>query len=240
MKSQIVINKVKLSFPVFHHNSKSLRAKIFEIGKTKIDENSYTVFNTLNVNIKRGEKVGLIGSNGAGKSTFLKLLAGVYKPDSGTVDVKGTITSIFDLKTGLDFEATGYENIPLLMVANYIPLSKKPEVLQHVETFTELGEALSRPVRTYSAGMRLRLTFAIATAYVSEIILIDEVIGVGDAKFKKKSKEHIEQIMRQSGTLVLASHSNNILKSFCSRGIVLEAGEIVFDGHIDDAVLFMK
>lgn len=235
MKSQITLNKVKLSFPAFQHNSKSLRSKIFDLGKIKTGKKSYKVFDTLNIKIKCGEKVGLIGNNGAGKSTFLKLLAGLYKPDSGTVDISGTITSIFDLKTGLDLEATGYENIPLLMVANYIPLSRKSEVVEHVKSFTELGDALERPVRTYSAGMRLRLTFSVATAYVSDIILIDEIIGVGDAKFKKKSREYI---MQKSGTLILASHSTSILKSFCSRGIVFEAGEIVFDGFIEEAIEF--
>jgi len=240
MKSEISIHDVKLSFPVFHHNSKSLRAKIFDLNKPKISKNSYKVFDTLNINIKCGEKIGLIGSNGAGKSTFLKLLAGVYKPDSGAVNVNGNITSIFDLKAGLDLEATGYENIPLLMTANHISLLRKSEILQHVETFTELGDALNRPVRTYSTGMRLRLTFSVATAYISEIILIDEIIGVGDAKFKKKSKEHLEHIMQQSGILVLASHSTKILKSFCSRGLVFEAGEIVFDGDIDDAIKFSE
>ncbi len=189
----------------------------------------------VSVTINRGERVGILGNNGAGKSTFLRTLAGVYPPQFGSVKLNNKITSLFDIAVGTDPNASGYENIPLLMATRNISISKLDEVISDVQDFTELEEALARPLRTYSAGMRLRIAFTIATFQVNGILLMDEVIGVGDAQFAKKSKERIISLMGQAGTLILASHSSELLETHCRRGIVFNNGKIVFDGDITEA-----
>lgn len=238
MENSINVENLSIDFPIYDRASKSVRAQIEQkTGLAQAREvRVYHALKNINVSLKDGDRVGLIGQNGAGKSTFLKSLAQIYAPTSGRVEVKGDISSLFNVAIGLDAEASGFDNIHLLMAARAIPLKFYNEVRNQVIEFSELGDALYRPVRTYSAGMRLRLAFAVATARSSQILLLDEVVGVGDAKFREKSRERIETLMHGAGILVIASHSSHFLKTYCTRGLVFDRGELIFDGSISDAI----
>jgi ABC-type polysaccharide/polyol phosphate transport system ATPase subunit len=195
--------------------------------------------NNINIEIKENERVGLLGKNGSGKTTFLRTLAGVYHLSSGILKVNSPTTSFLNIGVGLDENATGYENIPLLMAAREIPFELYNDVVLDVENFSELADALNRPVRTYSQGMKLRIAFTVATHILSnKILLMDEIIAFGDVHFKKKSTERLLDHMNNCKVLVLASHSSGLLKTHCERGIVFDKGEVIFDGNIDDAINF--
>ena len=231
---EIICKNLCVSFPIIN--------KFFLLNKKKVTKKKLSNFTVkaldcVNITIKKGDRVGLLGRNGSGKSTFLRSLAGVYIPDSGILTINSPVESLFELNVGTDEDATGYENIPLLMASRQIKLSKYDEVVKDIEDFTELGDALNRPLRTYSQGMKLRIAFAIATfKQNNQILLMDEVINVGDKQFRKKSDNRIKKMMNKAGSLVLASHSAAILKTHCSRGIIFEEGKIIFDGSINEAI----
>ena len=234
--SEIICKDVFVEFPSFIRKSKKLNLKK---NKKQFTSSTIVALDCLNFSINKGDRVGLIGKNGSGKSTLLKMLAGVYVPKSGSVIINSPIEGLFETGAGIDQDATGYENIPLLMAFREIPMSHYDKVVTDVEQFTELGDALYRPIRTYSQGMKLRIAFTIATYSLdNKILLMDEIMGVGDQKFKRKSQKRMLRIMSKAATFVLASHSLELLKTYCLRGIVLEQGKIVFDGSIDDAINF--
>ena len=233
----IKASKLDVTFPIFEKSSLSLRSTL--AGQRTRREGGIRKFQALRgvtVVIEEGDRVGLLGHNGAGKSTFLRTLAGIYEPTGGSLEIRGEIKTMFEIGTGLDLDATGYENIPLIAAANQIRVRDMPALIADVEAFTELGEALDSPMRTYSTGMRLRLAFAVTTAFPSDILLMDEVIGVGDNAFREKSRLRVEQMIDKAGTLVLASHSSAFLRTYCTRGLVFRAGEIAFDGAIEEAI----
>lgn len=233
MVVEVRCENLEIEFPYFDHLTRSLRARL--TGKYQI-ERSHKALNGITVEILQGERVGLLGQNGAGKSTFLRALAGVYAPTKGSVTTVSAISSMFEIAAGMDYDASGYDNIPLLMVTRGIPLSSLDAVTKDVEEFSELGDALVRPVRTYSAGMRLRIAFAVATFQTGGLLLLDEAIGVGDQSFRQKSNARILNSIENAGTLVLASHANPVLDQYCDRGLVFDQGKISFDGPIKDAI----
>jgi lipopolysaccharide transport system ATP-binding protein len=214
---------------------KSLVARPF--GKRNADEvKDVHALKNINLQITGGERVGLLGHNGAGKSTFLKTVAGLYPVSSGKVEVLGEVRSLFDLSLGFEPDATGRENILyrglLLGLTPKFMREKQAEIVE----FADLREFIDYPIKTYSAGMQVRLAFAISTAVGGDILLLDEVIGAGDANFMGKARLRIAQLIERAEILVLASHDFSALKSLCQRGVVFHRGEIVFDGLVDDAV----
>lgn len=190
----------------------------------------------VNLEIFPGDRVGLIGHNGAGKSTLLQVLSGGYFPSSGNLEVNGTISSLLTLGMGIDPEETGYENI--LTSGLYMGMTRREirSIIPDIAEFCELGQYLYMPVRTYSSGMSVRLSFAIATAIRPDILIVDEVIGAGDAKFAGKAQARMEKMLSKANTLVLASHSNDILRTFCTKALVLKAGRIEFYGEVEAAI----
>ena len=178
-----------------------------------------------------GDRIGIIGHNGAGKSTLLKLIAGVYPPSKGTRVVDGCICSLFDIALGFEFEATGWDNI---RYRSYLQ-GETPKTLQskidEIAAFTELGDFLKTPVRYYSAGMLVRLAFAIATAVEPEVLLIDEVLSVGDHAFQAKAYERMRELMSRSRLMVMVSHDMNSIANMCTRAILLQQGTIVTEGE---------
>lgn len=237
VEHQIELQDVTVSFPLFDKASRSLKS-IVSFGENKAQPRRFVALDNISVNIAPGDRVGLLGNNGAGKSTFLQTVAGIFVPYSGHIKIHGDITSMFQVGTGSDLELSGRDNVPLLMAAQGIPLSMVDELTKDVEDFASLGAAFDRPMRTYSSGMRLRVAFAVATSIQSDILLMDEVVGVGDRWFRIRSKKRIEGMMQGAGTLVLASHSNAYLRAYCNRGLVFDNGTIVFDGDIEDAIRF--
>lgn len=230
-----------VTFPIFEKATRTLKSTL--AGQNANRESGVRKFRALRdvtVVIDQGDRVGLLGHNGAGKSTFLRTLAGIYEPTGGMLNIEGDIKTMFEIGTGLDLDATGYENIPLIAAANHIKVRDMKALIADVETFTELGEALDRPMRTYSTGMRMRIAFAVTTAFPSDILLMDEVIGVGDNAFREKSRQRIELMIDKAGTLILASHSSAFLKTYCSRGLVFNSGQIAFDGPIGEAIALVN
>ena len=228
---------LNVEFPIYDGRTRLVKSRISDGSITK---RIFKALSNLNLTIRTGDRIGLIGVNGAGKSTFLRTLAGVYAPTSGRLYINTKPSSLFQIGVGTNPDMSGYENIPLLMALRQIPSSQLDEVIEDVKSFSELGDALAHPLRTYSAGMRLRIAFAVATYAVEGALLIDEVVGVGDAVFRTKSKKRLERLLNVAPTLLLASHSVAFLKSFCTTALVFERGEIMFQGPIQDAVNFYK
>lgn len=219
---------------------KSLLAGVFHRNSQKVEIQHVHALKNISLEIKGGDRVGLLGHNGAGKSTFLKTIGGLYPVSSGIVQVQGEVRSLFDLSMGFEPDATGRENILyrglLLGLTPGFMRKKEYEIVE----FADLGKFIDYPIKTYSAGMQVRLAFAISTAVGGDILLLDEVIGAGDANFMEKAKRRIASLIEQAEILVLASHDFSALNSLCTRGLVFHHGEIVFDGPIAEAVLNYK
>lgn len=190
----------------------------------------------ISFSLKEGDRLGLVGHNGAGKSTLLKVLAGIYQPTTGSVNAKGRIVSTLNISLGMEPEATGFENI---LIRGLLLGMKRTEInakLDEIAAFTELGEYLDMPVRIYSSGMTTRLAFATVTAMESDILLMDEVIGTGDAAFMDKAEERLNVFMNRSKIIVLASHSDHVIKKFCNKALLLEHGQIIAAGSPDEVI----
>jgi ABC-type polysaccharide/polyol phosphate transport system ATPase subunit len=240
----IVVDDIHVGFPIYG-GSRSLRSTLFARAAGGLIErddgrNRRVVVKALNgvsFTLRDGDRLGLIGGNGAGKSTLLKVLAGVYQPAAGRVLVSGKITSCFDLLPGLDMEDTGYENIVtggLLLGMTREAIESR--IIPDIEEFSELGEYLALPVRTYSAGMMARLGFALATAVDPGILLVDEGIGAGDARFAERASKRLQAFVERSSILVLASHSDGLISSWCNKAAFLEAGRLVQLGPVDEVL----
>ena len=186
--------------------------------------------------IGEGERVGIIGHNGAGKSTMLKLLAGIYPPTRGKRIVEGQISSLFDIALGFELDASGWENI---MYRGYLqgetPATIRDKI-QGIADFSELGDFLNMPVRYYSAGMLVRLAFSIGTAIEPEVLLVDEVLSVGDMAFQTKARTRMREMMSKAQLIVMVSHDLSSLAQFCTRGLWMDHGCLRMDGPIDDVV----
>jgi ABC-type polysaccharide/polyol phosphate transport system ATPase subunit len=195
---------------------------------------SFEALKRINLVVEHGERVGLIGLNGAGKSTLLKVMARIYPPTSGTAIVKGHVCPMFEFATGFEMNQSGYDNIRIRGLLLGMSPTEIEAKLPEIADFTELGEFLKYPVRTYSAGMFIRLAFAVSTSINPEILLIDEVMGAGDIRFAAKAKRRMFEFMEQGKILIFASHSLDLLNSFCTRVIWLENGAVRMDGDAAD------
>ena len=195
-----------------------------------------TILEDVSINITRGQRVGLIGANGAGKSTLLRVMAGIYFPTRGVAETRGTISTLFPELLGVRPDATGLENI--ILTGILLGLTRKeisrriPEIIE----FTELGDYIYMPLRTYSSGMRTRLVLSIATCISPEILLVDEVIGVGDKSFRLKAKERLNRMMTSANTLVVVSQSPEIIREFCTEAIWLDRGQVRATGGVDEVL----
>jgi homopolymeric O-antigen transport system ATP-binding protein len=203
-----------------------------------ISNSSFRALTDINMQINYGDRVGLIGRNGAGKSSLLRILARIYRPTSGSLAIKGHITNLFDLNLGLNVEASGYDNIVSLGIMRGLSKREAQGLIEDVVEFTELGDFLHAPVRTYSSGMQMKLAFAVATAGHPEIILIDEVIGVGDNHFITKAQQRLQELVDRSHVLVLASHSDIILEQLCNKVAILDKGQLQFFGDVQEGLDF--
>lgn len=191
---------------------------------------------TIDLELRSGARLGILGHNGAGKSTLLRTMMGIYPPETGSIRVRGRIASMLDIHTGFDNASSGLENIRLRALFMDIPEDILEQRLEGVANFTELGQYLNLPLSTYSAGMRARLAFAIATGFSPEIVVMDEWLSAGDRDFRVKADKRMAEFVEQSEILVIASHTDALLKKNCNRAIVLEAGKIIYDGDVDGAI----
>jgi len=195
-----------------------------------------TLLLNLNLTVNSGERIGLIGKNGAGKTTLLRLIAGIYKPSSGTIEMSGRAYGLFNIQLGMNAQATGIENIYLRGLQMGLTLAQIRASIEEVAEFTELGQSLNELFGNYSAGMKLRLAFAVSTILKPDILLMDEWIGSGDEVFKAKIAARMNEMVVDSKSLILASHNAPLLRRLCTHGLVMENGRIIFSGKVDEAL----
>lgn len=241
--ASIKLDSVSLEFPGIAHKRgmtvKSAGSALTLGGKMHLDKRNrlnVRALDNISLSIKAGDRVALVGHNGAGKSTLLRVMAGLYKPTTGSLRVEGKIAPLFNLNFGIDMEASGYENILIRGLFLGMCKAEIEEKIDSIVEFCELADFLHLPVRTYSSGMRTRLGFSISTHIDAEVLLLDEAIGAGDATFFNKACLKIESFINDANIMVLASHSNKILRQFCQKGILLEHGKVVFSGPLDDVL----
>lgn len=238
--ASIVLDRVCVDFPIYD-SDRSLRKLLFGasvggvVRKDATRRNRITIraLDNLSLELHEGDRLGLIGHNGAGKSTLLRVMSGGYRPSSGTIAIDGEIASLLTLGIGFDAEDTGYENIYTSCLYLGMTPAKIRAKTDQIAEFTELGEYLRMPVRTYSSGMQVRLSFAIATALDPDILLLDEVMGAGDAQFMIKAQQRIETMMERASVLVLASHSPQMVRQFCNKALLLRAGHVEEFGGVE-------
>jgi len=231
----IKINNASVNIPLYDVSSKrffslSKSTEKIKVGGNKIINNKslkVQALKNITLEISEGDRVGLIGHNGAGKTTFLKLISGIYKQDHGSLDIQGSISSLMKPHEVFLEDATGYENITRMLYYFKQDFSDFEKLKREIADFTELGENLNLPVKTYSTGMLIRLSFSIATSFVPEITLVDEDFGGGDKDFYEKAKKRMDDYMDKSSILIIASHNNDIIKSYCNKCILLNKGEVV-------------
>ena len=238
---QLVLDRVNLAFPIYGTAS-SFRRALFEKatggfinrGKTRRDGVHVEALRDISFTLNDGDRLALIGHNGAGKSTLLRVMSGVYEPDSGDVLASGKITPLFDAIPGLDGEDTGYENILTAGLLHGMSREQIERKIPEIEAFSELGDYLSLPYRTYSSGMMMRLGFSIATATDPEILLMDEGIGAEDARFSDRASKRMQQFVDKSRILVLASHSEPFVREICNKAALMEGGRLKAYGEIGE------
>jgi ABC-type polysaccharide/polyol phosphate transport system ATPase subunit len=197
---------------------------------------SVRALENISFSLREGDRLGLIGHNGSGKTTLLRIISGIYQPTRGSVWTRGTVTPLFNPMIGLDQDDTGYENIfniGFLLGMSREEVAKKAD---DIAAFCELGEFLELPVRTYSAGMLVRLAFAVATAIETDILLLDEAIGAGDARFASRAEQRVNAFYRRIGALVIASHSVELIRKMCNRALLLEHGNVSAYGDVDEVI----
>jgi ABC-type polysaccharide/polyol phosphate transport system ATPase subunit len=239
--ARVVVENLSIDIPVLSSRSRSLRtiamAKARAIGGNIVNDGSHIsivrALDQVSFALEKGDRLGLIGPNGAGKSTLIRVLADIYAPTAGKLERHGTLIPMFDIGMGFDQEATGYENIFLRGMMMGLTRREIADRTDEIAAFSELGEYLDLPIRTYSAGMTLRLMFSIATSVAGDIILMDEWISVGDESFQNKAQKRMLEVTGKAGILVIASHDPNTLLQHCNLGMRLEKGRVVDFGPIE-------
>ena len=233
MSTSISARQLTVEFPIFENSHRSLKKKVLHLstgGTIGNDAGNHPVvcaLDALDFEFKDGDRVGLVGHNGSGKTTLLRVLSGIYSPTRGQLKIKGKTASLLDVSTGVDPDATGFENIYLRGIMNGYKPSMIRNKIDEIADFTELGEYLNLPVRTYSSGMMLRLTFAISTSIQADILLMDEWLSVGDADFREKASKRLKSLVDNASILVIASHNPELIDNVCNKKLQLEHGKIV-------------
>jgi ABC-type polysaccharide/polyol phosphate transport system ATPase subunit len=245
--AHIELRDVTVEFPIYHASARSLKNQLIgrrnlggRIGKDAGHRICIRALDGVSLSLARGDRVALLGPNGSGKSTLLRVLAGIYEPIRGTIYCHGRIASLFDLSLGFDPDATGDENIYLRGLILGMSPSEIRRRRDAIATFTELGDYLAMPIRTYSSGMALRLAFAVSTHVDAEILLMDEWIGAGDKAFVEKAERHLTQLVGGAAILVLASHSEEIVRRSCNKALLLKQGIVAHAGTVDDVLAAYK
>jgi ABC-type polysaccharide/polyol phosphate transport system ATPase subunit len=231
----VTLKDVGVRFDVAPGDGLSLKGFVASLraGKRQMLEPVHGLKN-VTLEIKPGERVGLIGLNGAGKSTLLKVMAGIYPPTSGVAKTVGHVCPMFEFATGFEMNRSGWDNIRIRAMLLGMNPQEIDVKMPEIAAFTELGDRLNYPVRTYSAGMFIRLAFSVSTALNPEILLLDEVMGAGDMGFTEKAGARMREFMEQGKVLVFSSHSMELLRQYCGRTIWLERGEVRMDGNTEE------
>ncbi len=231
---------VGVDFPIFASQNRSFKKSLMNIatgGRIASDASSAPVVRALddiNLRIEDGERVGLLGCNGSGKSTLLRVLGGVYAPTTGRAEVSGSIGSLLDINLGTDGESTGIENIYLRGTLLGMTREEIDRELPKMVEYSELGNFINLPMKTYSSGMQMRVAFTVSTQSASDILLMDEWLAVGDQNFQRKAEERLSRLVEQTKILVIASHSQDLIKRVCTRAVWLDHGRMRMDGSVEE------
>ena len=240
----IDVDRVSVIFPIFDAGGRSLKSRVVRattggrIGSAASRIPEVVALDAVSLRFMHGDRVGVIGHNGAGKTTLLRVMAGIYEPCHGRVSVEGRVAPLFDIAHGIDPESTGYENIRLRGLLLGMTPQEIGRRFDEIAEFTGLGDFLRMPMRTYSVGMSARLAFAVSTAIEPDILLLDEGIVAGDTAFMERADKRLEGLVSRTGLLVLASHSERMLRKMCTRGIVMKQGRVAYEGSLEAALEF--
>lgn len=241
--AKIELHDVIVDIPVYNVRGRSLKSMVFQRaigGNMRTRERGDVVviraLDGVSATFSSGEQIGLIGHNGAGKTTLLRVMSGVYAPTTGHARIEGEVSALTDIMAGIDMEATGYDNIIYRSILLGHTNAQAKALVPEIEAFSELGEYLNLPVRTYSTGMMLRLTFAITTSIRPAILLMDEMISAGDASFIEKARARLKDVISSANIVVISSHVEGVIREFCNRVLWLEHGKIRMDGPPDEVL----
>jgi len=233
--------RVGIDFPIYGNTGRSLKNSILHAttgGRlaTTASRTVVAALSNISLDLREGDRLGLVGGNGAGKTTLLRVLASIYEPTRGTLTTSGQIVPLFGGSLGMDLELPGFDNIILRGMILGLSRRQIMNKIDDIAAFTELEDFLHLPVRTYSAGMRVRLAFAISTSVDADILLLDEGVGAGDASFMNKAQARLLDFVERTGLLVLATHSTTLMRKICSHAIWMHRGEIKRHGPVDDVM----
>lgn len=240
--AHIQLNNLSLEFPIYGTGKRVLKKELVRIatgGALKNDDHRIVTVKALNhvsLDIPNGMRLGLIGHNGAGKSTLLRVISGIYEPTGGNLTVEGHVTPLLNMMIGFDESSTGYEVIQIRGLLQGLSKKEIEERVQEIADFSELGDYLEMPIRTYSDGMRMRLAFGILASCTPEILILDEIFGAGDATFLAKAKRRMEQMIHSSSIVVFTSHNMDLIRDICSHILWLEAGHTRFFGNVEEGI----
>ena len=233
-KEVVKVENVSMKFNLMENKVDNLKEYVIKLIKNELRYQEFWALKNISFAVNKGDRLGILGLNGAGKSTLLKIIAGVLKATEGKVTVKGKIAPLLELGAGFDPQYTGAENIYLYGAVLGYPKEFLRKKFDEIVEFSELGEFINVPLKNYSSGMKARLGFAIATIVEPDILILDEVLSVGDAKFRKKSEKRILDMFDKGATVLFVSHTIEQVKAICNRAIILDNGSLVADGHVDE------
>lgn len=233
-KTAVKVENVSILFNLSKEKVDNIKEYFIKLVTRKLHYNEFWALTDVSFEVEEGERLGILGFNGAGKSTLLKVIAGVLKPTKGKVSVKGVIAPLLELGAGFDMNYTGAENIYLYGATMGYSRKYIEERYNEIVEFSELGEFIDVPVKNYSSGMRARLGFAIATAVDPEVLILDEVLSVGDAKFRIKSENKIKSMFDKGVTVLFVSHNTAQVRRLCTKAILLDHGKIIANGDVNE------
>lgn len=228
------VDHVSMKFNLSKEKVDSLKEYFIKLMRRELQFNEFWALKDVSFSLEKGDRLGILGLNGAGKSTLLKVIAGVFSPTEGTVQKHGVLAPMIELGAGFDMQYTGIENIYLYgAVLGY---SKKfiDERIEEIIAFSELGDFINVPLKNYSSGMKARLGFSIATVVEPDILILDEVLSVGDARFRKKSEKKIMDMFDSGVTVLFVSHSLEQVQKICNKAIILQKGQLIANGNVQD------
>ena len=231
----VKVEHVSMEFKITKDRIDTLKEYVIRtLKRNKKEKEKIRVLNDISFNVYKGDKLGILGFNGAGKSTLLKILAGIYEPTYGKITINGKVAPLLELSAGFDKNYTGRNNIYLN--GAFLSMDKKflEEKFDEIVEFSELGDFINYPVKNYSSGMRAKLGFSIATMIEPDILIVEEIVSVGDIKFRKKSSEKINELMAEGVTVLLVSHSINQIRKICDKCIWIDNGQIIMEGPSDE------
>lgn len=233
-KPAVVVDHVSILFNLNSEKIDNIKEYFIKLITKKLHYTEFWALKDVSFTVEKGERIGILGFNGAGKSTLLKTVAGVLKPTKGTVSVSGVIAPLLELGAGFDMNYTGAENIYLYGATMGYSRKYIEERYNEIVEFSELGEFIDVPVKNYSSGMRARLGFAIATAVDPEVLILDEVLSVGDAKFRIKSENKIKSMFDKGVTVLFVSHNTAQVRRLCTKAILLDHGKVIANGDVNE------